>query len=137
MNVYSKRPFPVTLTLWWVFLFGAWNVGRAAALSRDIQLFLDWGVRPDPRLRLMLALVWAILFLGVWLALRGRRPLARAAVPVLFLLYAVHELSFLLLFVQSAPARQSGAVNTLFYIAVILFSGWSLNRTAVQPYFNV
>ena len=137
MNVYPKRPFPVTLTLWGVFLFGVWNVGRVVALSRDIQLFLDLGVTPDPRLRLMLALTWGVLFLGVWLALRQRRPLARTAVPVLLLLYAINELSFLFLLVQSAPARQSGVVNTLFYITVILFFGWALNRTAVRPYFNV
>lgn len=137
MNVYPKRPFPVTLTLWGVFLFGAWNAGRVVALSRDIQLFLDWGVKPDPRLRLALALVWAALFLGIWLALRGRRPLARAVVPVLLLFYAINELSFLLLFVQSAPARQSGVINALFYIAITLFSGWALNRTAVKPYFNM
>jgi len=63
--------------------------------------------------------------------------LARAAVPVLLTLYAINELSFLLLFVQSSPARQSGVVNALFYIAITLFSGWALNRTAVKPYFNM
>ncbi|MFQ5436241.1 MAG: hypothetical protein ACE5FD_15350 [Anaerolineae bacterium] len=137
MNVYQKRPFPVTLTRWGVFLFGVWNLGRLAALSRDRQLFQALGVQPDPRWRLGLALVWAILFLGLWLALRRRRPFTRTAVPLTFLLYAVIELAFLTLFAQSAPARQSWVVNTLFYIIVILFSRWALNRTAAKPYFNL
>ena len=137
MNVYPKRPFPVTLTLWGVFLFGVWNLGRIIALSHDRQLFQTLGVQPDPRWRLGLALVWAILFLGLWLALWQRRPFTRTAVPLLFLLCAVIELAFLTLFAQSAPARHSRVVNTLFYIIVILFSGWALNRTAAQSYFNL
>lgn len=133
----QKRPFSVTLTLWSVFLFGVWNIGRVAALGQEIQLFLDLEIRPDPRLRLLLALVWAILFSIVWLGLRGRRPFTRTAVPVLLLLYAISELSFQLFFAQAPAARQSGGINALFYILMILFTGWALNRTAAKPYFNL
>lgn len=137
MSVYlaPNRPRSVTITLWGVFLLGVWNVARAIALVQQSAVLLTLDVQPDPRLHLIMALVWAIAFLALAFALWQKQPFARQAIPLLLLLYALYELSLLVIFVQSPLARRSWLLNTLAYIETILFAHWALNRSAAQAYF--
>jgi hypothetical protein len=69
-------------------------------------------------------------------ALRQRRPFTRRAIPITLLLYAVSELSLTIAFAQNQPAQSGLYLNGLFYLVMIVFSYWALNRTAVTPYFE-
>jgi hypothetical protein len=137
MSVYlaPNRPRSVTITLWGIFLLGAWNVARSIALVQQSAVLLTLEVRPDPRWHLIISLVWAIAFLALAFALWQKQPFARQAIPLLLLLYGLYELSLLVIFVQSPPARLTWLLNTLAYVGVILFAHQALNRPAAQAYF--
>jgi hypothetical protein len=132
----KSRPRGVTIVIWGVFLLGAWNAGRALTLSRQHELFLEWGVRPDPRLRFALALLWMILLWGLTIALRLRRPGIWRSVPVLLALYGLYELGLLSFFVRNPFARRAWLVNTFFYLGSVLFVTWTLNRRSARAYFR-
>jgi len=136
MNV-PIRPRSVTMTLWAVFLLGGWNGGRALAVGLNYRTLAAFHAIPAPQVRLGIALVWAVLFLGMALALWQRRPFTRTAIPMLLSLYALVELGTLIFMAQSPSARQSWLINSLFYLFLILFSVWGLNRTAVKTYYEV
>ena len=131
-----SRPRTVTMMLWVVFLLGGWNGGRAIAISLNSRTLASFNITPDPQLRLGSALIWAVLFFGIAIALWRRRPFTRRAVPLLLSLYAIYELGLFIFYAQSPSARYSLLVNALFYGLTILFSVWALNRTAVRAYFN-
>lgn len=121
--------------LWIVLLFGLWNTARVTVLGRQLTLWLELGIQPDPRVRLVGALIWAILFLGAAAALWQRRPFIRLAIPILLLLYAIYELGLILVFAQTSLAWQGMALNAILYAVTILFSQWALGRKATQAYF--
>ncbi|MCP4424168.1 MAG: hypothetical protein GY803_06730 [Chloroflexi bacterium] len=125
------------MTLWAVFLLGGWNGGRAVAISLNRGALAAFDTMPDPRLRLGMALIWTVLFLGAALALWQKRPFIRRAVPILFTIYTLYELGLLAFYAQAPPTRHSWPINALFYLTLILFSAWGLNRTAVKNYFEV
>lgn len=136
MTASPKRPRSVTLTFWGVFLLGGWNCGRLLATSLNYQLLAPFSTTPSPLFRLVVALVWMLLFWGAALALWQKRPFTRYIIPAILLIYTVYELSTLLLFVQAEPARSSWLINTLFYLFCVGFSYWALNRTAVTSYYK-
>ena len=111
-------------------------MGRVVAIYQQSDVLSELTNRIDPRLRLSAALVWVIVFGGVMVALRQKRPFTRRAIPITLLLYAVYELSLTLTLAQTVTAQNSWLVNGLFYLLIVLFSIWGLNRTAVQPYFR-
>ena len=129
------RPRSVTITLFWVFLFGVWNLGRSVAIWQQ-AFSLDLGTWPDPRLRLLLAAVWAFCFAGVGLLLWQKRPFTRHLIPLLFLLYILVEFSLFACCVQSPLTRQTWPLPALLDISALLFSAWALNRKAAQTYFT-
>jgi hypothetical protein len=130
------RPRTVTITLWGVFLLGTWNAGRALAVGWRSELLLEIGVQPDPRWRLMVALLWSLIFWGAALALWRNQPIARLVIPVLLFFYALSEFGFLLFLSQSTLAKRAWLMYTVFHLGTILFSWWTLNRSAVRFYFN-
>ncbi len=130
------RPRTVTITLWGVFILGAWNVGRALTLGQQSRLLLEFGVVPDPRWRLIIALMWSSLFWGLTILLKRKRPITRQAIPLLILVYALFELGFLFFFAQAMPARRAWLVNMVFYGILFLFVSWALNRPAAKVYFK-
>jgi hypothetical protein len=132
----SDRPRTVTITLWGVFILGGWNLARAVVLSRQSSLLLALGVSLDPRLRLIIALCWAILFWGAAFALWRKRPFARQAIPIILLLYGLYQLSLLLFFTQTQTAQRRWLLNTLSYTVAVLFTLWALNRATVITYFK-
>ena len=130
------RPRSVTFTLWGVFLLGVWNFGRALALSQQMDLFLELAIQPDPRFRLTMALIWGFVFSGLgWIVWR-KRPFIRKLLPLILILYAVYELSLTILFAQTPLARQAIWLNLSFYLFLILFTAWALNRTAANNYYT-
>ncbi|HEX6383653.1 MAG TPA: hypothetical protein VF177_03185 [Anaerolineae bacterium] len=132
----AKRPLSVTLTLWGVFLLGVWNIGRAIALGRQSSILLALGATPDPRLRLVIAVFWGLLFLGLALALWRRRSFTRQAVPISLLLYTLYRLSLLLFFTQVPVNWQAWLPQSMMYVGVIVFAQWALNRAGAKTYFR-
>ncbi|MCI0393858.1 MAG: hypothetical protein L0332_07690 [Chloroflexi bacterium] len=130
------RPLSVTLTAWGVFLLGLVNGWRAASLGRQLSLQLELAVAVDPRLRLVLAGLWAILFVAAAVALWQRQPVARRAVPLFLLIYAVYQFGLPVLFARAAEAQRNWPVVALQYVLAILFATWALNRAAAKRYFG-
>ena len=135
MNITPNRPRSVTLTFWGVFLLGGWNGGRLLAIGANYRLLAAFSTTPSPLFLLLMALVWMLLLWAAALALWQKRPFTRRGIPSLLFVYAVYEL-ILLLFAQTEPARSGWLINILFYLFIVLFSYWVLNRTAVKPYFR-
>lgn len=111
-------------------------MGRVVAIIQQSNILIELNNKIDPRIRLWVALIWALWFGGMAIALRQRRPFTRRAIPITLLLYAVYELSLTIIFAQIQPGQRSWLINTLFYLILITFSYWALNRTAVMPYFE-
>lgn len=130
------RPRSVTITLWGVFLLGAWNAAEAVTLGRKSGLFLELDVVPNPRIRIALALVWAILFGLQTVLIIQKRQSSRRATPLLLALYALTELTLLLIFAKAPAAKRSLLPNALFYGVAISFTYWALNRSAADSYFE-
>lgn len=133
----AKRPRSVTLTLWGVYLLGVWNFSRALALSQQRALLQELASRPNPAYRLIMALVWGIVFIGLAEALRRRRPSARRLIPLMLACYALYEtgLIFFVLTLNMNATRQALALETVLIVASVVFTFWALNRTAVSRYF--
>ncbi|HFQ94171.1 MAG TPA: hypothetical protein ENK32_09195 [Anaerolineae bacterium] len=131
-----KRPFTVTLALLGVFLLGLWNLGRAAALYREQDLLLTLQVQPDPRLRLLIAVVWVVIFWGLVWALWRRRPFSQKAVPGLTALYAVYDLGLPFIYPAARLNQTNWLLTGAFYLIIVLFMAWALNRPAASKYFK-
>lgn len=130
----ANRPRSVTLTLWGVFLLGVWNLGRALALGQQRDLLKELAAQPDPVFRLMMALVWGVIFLGLAEALRRRRPFTRRLIPVLIGLHALYEIG-LILFFTTTIARETLILDIVLAGGGVAFTAWALLRTAVSHYF--
>jgi hypothetical protein len=136
MEASQNRPRSVTLTFWGVFLLGGWNGGRLLATSLNYRLLAAFSATPTPLFRLVMALIWLLLLWGAALALWQRQTFTRHAIPFLLLAYAAYDLGLLFAFAPTGPARSGWLINALFYLFLILFSYWALNRTAVAAYFG-
>jgi uncharacterized membrane protein YczE len=132
----TSRPRSVTLARWGVFLLGVWNFGRVLALSQQMGLLLELTIQPDPRFRLIMALLWGFVFIGLWWLMRRKRPFIRKLLPLILILYAAYDLSLTILFAQTSLAQQAIWLNLSFYLGLILFMTWALNRTAANNYFT-
>ncbi|MEM7111150.1 MAG: hypothetical protein AAF614_01870 [Chloroflexota bacterium] len=108
-------------------------VGQAVALGRQLSFLLSLDNLLDPRWRLTTAVLWAIVGLGMWMALRWKRPFTRIAIPILFLI----NLS-VTYFVQQ-QANQPLPFSQLRYLCLVLiliFSVWALNNQRAKQYFS-
>lgn len=123
-----KRPYSVTITLLGVFCLGVWNLGRVLALLQQAPYLLSLGVKPDPRLRLIIALVWALLLGGMTIALWLKRPFTRWAIPLTLSCYAVYEILLRAFYVLVPSSNLSWVGLVFFYLLLILFTYWALNR---------
>lgn len=90
---------------------------------------------PDPRLRLLMACLWMLLFWGVAVALWRKRPSTRRAIPILTTVYGLYELSLLALYTQVPLGPWGWIGRTLVYATAALLAYWALNRTAAKGYF--
>ncbi len=132
----AKRPFAVTITLLGVLFFAALNTWRVFALWQQSSLLLALDVRPDPRIRLVFAGVWAIVFWGAALALWLRRPWSRQSVPIFLAVYALYDIILQALFVRIPQSGSVWLMRVLLYSMLVAFTVWALNRTAVKSYFT-
>ncbi|MEW5985632.1 MAG: hypothetical protein AB1791_03265 [Chloroflexota bacterium] len=112
------------------------NVWRAYALGGQSDLLIELGASVDPRLRLVMALVWAVVWLGLAVALWRRRPFTRLALPVAWLLYVLYHLALLFFFVRSSVAQAGWLGYTLPALFILLYVTWVLNRPAARRYFG-
>lgn len=131
------RPRTVTFTVGGVFLLGMWNAGRAVALAQQSQLLRALDAQPDPRARLVVAVVWAFVLWGLAVALSQQRPFTRRAIPILLTIYAGYELLLWHIFSKMTPGQQQQWLLTaFFFLCAILFVSWALNRPAANRYFK-
>ena len=133
----EKRPRSVTITLVGVILLGAWSAAQAFAMAQQVTLLLALNIRPDPRLLLVLAAGWMLIFWGLAIGLRRRWSFTRWLIPLLFLLYALYEFVLRGLFVRIPISGQSWLLRILLYSVAVLFAIWSLNRSKARSYFTV
>lgn len=131
-----SRPRSVTIAALGFFLTGLANAWRAAGLFRQSELLLSLGADPDPRLRLVFSMLWAVVLLGAGAAIWMGRPVVRLLAPVLLLIYAVYNLALLWLFAQPEAARRGLLASGLYYLVAILFATWALNRSAARMYMS-
>ncbi len=130
------RPRRITLIIWGAFLLAGWNAAKVVALTQQSELLVSLAVRPDPRLRLVVALVWVIVWSGLGIGVWQKRPFTRLILPLTFLLYALYELILTFFFAQTPLARQTFLPQVLMAVLVGGVSWWALNGTAVNPYFQ-
>ena len=123
------------MVLWLLFFLGLWQAAKAVALSEQLRLLLDLSVKPDPRIRLLFAVIWMLVFWGLALALRRRVGATRWLIPLSLALYALYELTVLGVFAQISVAEQRWIRYSLTATASVLFALWALNRSAAAPYF--
>jgi ABC-type enterochelin transport system permease subunit len=131
-----SRPLSVTLVTWGVFILGLANAWRALALYRQSDLLLELGTSLDPRVRLLLALIWAAVFVSLAISLWRRWTTARFLTPALILIYTIYELGISSLFALSTESLKGLPANLAIVGAAIAFSVWALNRKAARQYFE-
>ncbi len=132
----ARRPLSVTLIIGGVILFGVWNSGKALVLAQNSALLLTWGVRPNPRFQLIMALLWAVFFFIIAWFLRKKRPFTRYAVPILFLVYSVYTLGIRLLFSQMPLNSGEWLLSGIFFLGIISLTTFNLQRGSIRQYLN-
>lgn len=135
MTTKEKYPRSVTIMLLGVMLLGAWNAAKALAIAQQVSLMLALNLRPDPRLLLIIAAGWMVLFWGSTIALWRRQSFTQWLIPLLLILYALYELVLQGLFVQIPITGQGWLLRILLYGVALLFALWSLNRSNAKSYF--
>ena len=135
MRAKTKRPRSVTITLLGVIFLGTWSAARAVALAEQLELLVALGTRPDPRLLLVVASLWAVLFWALAIALFLRVTAVRWLIPLLIFLHALYEFGLQALFESLASPIQIWLFRALLYVLFIIFAVWSLNRKGSEPYF--
>jgi polyferredoxin len=134
MTTRKNRPRTVTITLLGVILLGVWNAARAFALAREADFLLSLGIRPDPRLLLVIAAAWALLFSGLALAILLKYAFTRWLVPLSILVYALYELLLQAMFVRTPVNEQSWLLRLLLSVAAVIFALWALNQRSAISY---
>lgn len=129
-----NRPRTVTIVFWSVIFLGTWNLGRAIALGRQLELQDILNLQPDPRLRLAAAIFFTLLFFSLAWQLWRKRPLTIRAIPRTIAGYTVYETAVWLLFAQPPRNWSLWLLTSLILIGSILFTRWALRR-ATHTYF--
>ncbi|WP_420629423.1 hypothetical protein [Candidatus Leptofilum sp.] len=129
-----KRPRTVTIALWSVIFLGTWNLGRAIAIGQQLNLQTVLHLQPDPRLRLVAAGLFTLLFFMLAWQLWWKRPFTIRAIPITIGWYALYETAVWLLFAQPPRNWPLWGISTLLLMSNILFTWWALRRVT-QTYF--
>ena len=130
------RPKSVTISIAGVFLLGMWNVWRVALLVQQRHFLRQLDVSLDPTVRLVLALLWALLFLALAVALWRRWRWARWSALVALALYTLYHLALTAFFVPAAAARQGWLASLLLGVGAIIWLSWALYRPALRSYWQ-
>lgn len=131
-----SRPLSLTIIAWGVLLLGLANGWRAIGLYRQSALLIELGVVPDPRLRLVIAVVWAVIFVALAGMLWYRRRVTRWAIPGLIAIYSLYQMALTLLFSKSPDALRGWPLTGLLSMIIFLALTWFLNRAANSWYFD-
>jgi hypothetical protein len=127
----TRRPFRVTLVYLGVTFIGVWNISKAWVLWQQRELLQQLAIQPNPIFQMIMALIWAVLFLGAVWGLRGKRPWLRSAIPILLVVYAGYSAAIKLGF-AAEPATQNGwmwtTTATLLFAA---YTGYALHKSTV------
>ena len=132
----SSRQRSVILVVIGVLTLGLVNIVRAVSLYRLSDLQLELGVSLDPRLRMILSIIWAAILIASAIVIWMRKPRTRIVVPVILAVYAIYRLAIIGIYAQSEYARSNQLVTVVLYSGVILFAVWALNRRASRKYFT-
>lgn len=124
----NHRPFPIRIVLWSLGGLVVWNIGRAIAIWLQLISLADLHQSADPRMRLALSLVWAILFMTALASLRRGYSASRLLVSLLIGLFGVYELGMMIAYATVSPA----ALVVIVYGAFFMFSLWALWRPAIR-----
>ncbi len=131
-----KRPLTVTITFWSVIFLGTWNLGRAIAIGQQLNLQNVLTLEPDPRLRLVAAGIFTVLFFMLAWQLWRKRPFTIRAIPITISWFTVYETAVWLIFSQPPRNWSLWGISSTLLIGSILFTWWTLRRTA-QTYFSL
>jgi len=132
----QHRPFSVTLVTLGVFLLGLAHGWRAIGLVRQSGLLLELGATPDPRLCAAGSITWAVLFVGLAIAIWRRKRYTRLVAPILLLIYGVYQ------FVLPGPCVLAGQAQNGWPTLIIIYAAASLSAVLVlnigpgQVYFD-
>lgn len=135
MRDLPKRPRTITLVLLVLILLGIIQAGKVVALTQQSALLLDLQVKPDPRLLMLTAAVWMVLFWSSAFALWRKTALTRWLIPLLLAAYALYELAILGIFVRIPISMDRWIQNSICAAALVLFALWALNRSAAKTYY--
>lgn len=135
MNIPPRRSFPITLVLLLLIFLGALQIARVVALSEQSALLLELQVKPDPRIRLIAAAGWTVLFWAAAIALWRRIPITRVLAPLLLVCYSLYELVVLALYAQVPISEQRWILYSIIGAVFTLFCYWALNRSAARSYY--
>lgn len=125
------RPLSLTITILGIFSLAAWNLWRVWIVAQQSALLVQLGVTLDPRLRLAMAIVWALVFLLLAAGLWQRRAAARIFLPIVVLLYGSYHL-LLLLFTPAPAARQGWILQLLFWLTAGAWTVWVSRRSKTR-----
>jgi hypothetical protein len=135
MKNVPKRPRSLTLVLVLLILLGLIQAAKVVALREQSALLLDLQVRPDPRLRMIIAAVWMIIFWIMAIALWRRIALTRWLVPLVIVMHVVYELAILWLYAQVPISNERWFLYCFVTAVMVSFCAWALNRSANKFYF--
>jgi uncharacterized membrane protein len=112
------------------------NVWLAYGLWQQMGLLTEREASFAPGVRLVVALIWALIFLGLAAgAWRRVRPV-RYLIPLSLLLFALYNAGALTLLGQLAYARQGVPLLLTAYATGTVLAGWVLNRPVARRYFD-
>ncbi len=130
------KPKGLTLIAWGLLLLGLTNIWRSFGLWRQSDMLLELGIGPDPRLRLAISVAWAVLFGVSAVTIWTQKRLAHLLAPGVLILYGLYRMSLMFFASQSSGQDIRIIGNLIFYAALALFAGWSLNRPKARQYFS-
>ena len=131
-----NRPRTVTITFWSVIFLGTWNLGRAIAIGQQLTLQERLNIQPDPRLRLVVAGLFGLLFFGLAGQLWWKRPLTVKAIPNSIAWYTLYETAVWLIFAQPPRNWTLWLLTSLLLIGSVLFTRWALQRAAKTCFYH-
>jgi hypothetical protein len=136
MSESPKRPRLISLTILGLTILGVLELWKVVALTQQSALLLDLQARPDPRLRVVVALIWAAIFFWLAIALWRKKTIVHWLAPLLLAGYAAYELVLIARFAQVSIGQQRWLLYVIVAGAAILWSVWALNNSAARWYFS-
>lgn len=132
-----KRPWRVTFLALGVLTLGLLNLWRAVGLAGQVELLTSLGVQLDPRLRLLMALMWALLFGVLAVALWRGWVRGPAALPWALILYALYRLLLLAFYIVSPAAQARWPGVLLAHAAGLALALWATHSAPGRVYFGL